>query len=68
LATRQLFLQHSVLLVKAALTLHRYVAVTPLRKAEVRLVLAPSVSNPEFHRAGTLKQLRHLGLVEACED
>ena len=31
------------------------------------LVLAPSVSNPEFDRAGTLKQLRHSGLVEASE-
>jgi hypothetical protein len=29
LATRRLFLQRSLLLVKAALTLHRYLAVTP---------------------------------------
>ena len=34
---------------------------------KVRFVLAPSVSNPEFDRAGTLKQLRHSGLVKACE-
>jgi hypothetical protein len=38
-----------------------------LREEEVRLVLAPSVSNPKFDRTCTLKQLRHSGLVEACE-
>ena len=25
------------------------------------------ISNPEFDRAGTFKELRHSGLVEACE-
>ena len=37
-------------------------------RSRFELVLAPSVSNPEFNRICTLKQRRHLGLVEVCED
>ena len=45
----------------------RYLAVTALSEEKVRLVLAPSISNPEFDRISTLKQRCHLGLVEVCE-